>query len=262
MEVNHKCDRLTKAPQETISQAVPNTVVCPHSKCWWTKELKELRKSFRKLGRNKQVQKPTVSEHTAHMEFREICRVYDNQVHQEASLAQLAEKATEPDIWTANKYITASPSNGGKIRIPVLQQQIGTTEVTANTNHDKSNILAKGFFPNTVGSKTIAMFGAKLLLPQPFLDFFRGVLRVIILLKDHVRRIKTTMLQGIEQFILQYLKVKVAIHLAINLGNIPNPLPSHTPSNHDRPSFKLDCSFYQPITQLLSWLFQHPFASI
>ena len=44
------------------------------------------------------------------------------------------------------------------------------------------------------------------MLLQPFLDLFGGVLRVIILLKDDARRIKTMILQGIEQFILQNLK--------------------------------------------------------
>ena len=80
----------------------------------------------------------------------------------------------------------------------------------------------------------------------------------IILLKDDVRRIKNIMRQGIEQFILQKVKVKIIIHPAINLGSIPNPLRSHTPSNHDPPSSKLDCSLYQPVTQPLSWLFPHP----
>src|ERR1700761_7191847 len=92
----------------------------------------------------------------------------------------------------------------------------------------------------------------KFLLPQPFLDLFGGVLGVIILLKDDVRRIKTIMLQGIEQFILQNLKVKVTVHPAINLGSIPNSLPSHTPPNHDRTSSKLGCSLNQPITQPFS----------
>ena len=54
---------------------------------------------------------------------------------------------------------------------------------------------------------------------------------------------------AILQLILQNLKVKVTVHPTINLGSIPNPLPSHTPSNHDGPFSKLDCSHSQPITQ-------------
>jgi Reverse transcriptase (RNA-dependent DNA polymerase) len=53
----------------------------------------------------------------------------------------------EPDIWTANKYISAPATDGGKTRIPVLKQQAGGQENMASTNHDKSKMLAKVFFP-------------------------------------------------------------------------------------------------------------------
>ena len=49
------------------------------------------------------------------------------------------------------------------------------------------------------------------------------MLRVIILLKDDVRRIKTIMLQGIEQFILQILKVKATIYPTSILVAYPTP---------------------------------------
>lgn len=40
-KLDQECVRLTKAIQETIAQEVPTNKVCPHSKHWWTKELKE-----------------------------------------------------------------------------------------------------------------------------------------------------------------------------------------------------------------------------
>ena len=102
----------------------------------------------------------------------------------------------------------------------------------------------------------------KILLPQPFLNLFKGVLGVIILPKGDIRRIKTIMLQEIKQLILQNLKVKVAVHPAINLGGKTSSLSSHAPPNHDRSTFELNCSLYLPIIKPLSWLFPHPFAPI
>ena len=70
------------------------------------------------------------------------------------------------------------------------------------------------------------------------------------------------MLQEIKQLILQNLKVKVAVHPAINLGGKTSSLSSHAPPNHNRSTFELNCSLYLPIIKPLSWLFPHPFASI
>ena len=70
--VSHECDRLTKAIQETISKAVPYSIMCPHSKCWWTKKLQETRKKFQKLGRESSKYKNS-PEHAAYKEYMVIC---------------------------------------------------------------------------------------------------------------------------------------------------------------------------------------------
>jgi hypothetical protein len=148
-EVNCVCDRLTKALQETILQVVPTTKVCPFLKRWWTKELKELRKHFRKTGRKSSKHRNT-PEHTVHAEFKVVCKQYDKAIkfskwhHWQDWL----ERATELDIWTANKYITAPTSDRGKTRILALKQQIGELEVTASTNQSKSKMLARVFLPS------------------------------------------------------------------------------------------------------------------
>jgi hypothetical protein len=155
-EVDCECDRLTKALQDMITQVVPNSVVCPYSKCWWTKELKELRKRFRKLGR-KTSKYRNLPGNTIHAEFKEVHKLYNKAIkyNKRHHWWDWLEKATEPDIWTANKYIAAPASNGGKTRIPALRQQLGESEVTVNTNHDKSKMLAKVFFPSKPTTSTI-----------------------------------------------------------------------------------------------------------
>jgi hypothetical protein len=143
-EVNQECDRLAKVLQETISQTVPATKVCPYSKHWWTKELKELRKCFRKIGRKTGKHRHS-PEHAIHAEFKEVCKQYDKAIKYSKQHHQRdwLERATEPDIWTANKYITAPMSDRGKTRIPVLKQELGETETIASSNHNKSKLLAK-----------------------------------------------------------------------------------------------------------------------
>jgi endonuclease/exonuclease/phosphatase family metal-dependent hydrolase/predicted RNA-binding Zn-ribbon protein involved in translation (DUF1610 family) len=165
-ELNRECDRLTKALQETIEEKVPKSGVCPHSKRWWTKELKELRTKFRKLGRKigKYRQSP---DHPIHAEFREVRREYDRAIkyNKRHHWRDWLERATEPDIWTANKYITAPASDGGKTRIPVLRQTSEGVEETASTNSNKSKMLAKVFFPSKPEMCTQQMISTE--YPEP-----------------------------------------------------------------------------------------------
>lgn len=146
-ELNHECKRVTKALQETIKEEVPKSKLCPHSKHWWTKELKELRARFCKLGRKigRYRHQP---EHVIHNEFREVQREYDRAIkyNKQHHWRDWLERATDPDIWTANKYITAPASDGRKTRIPVLRQTSEGMELTASTNSSKSKMLARTFF--------------------------------------------------------------------------------------------------------------------
>ena len=57
------------------------------------------------------------------------------------------EKASNPDIWTAHRYISALASDGSTMRIPALRGELNGEEVIVNTNEDKSQLLAKTFFP-------------------------------------------------------------------------------------------------------------------
>ena len=78
---------------------------------------------------------------------------------------------------------------------------------------------------------------------QPLLDHSAGVLGVIILLKDNVRRIETIILQGFLKFIIQNLKVEIPIHPIIHSNSKTNSLSSHmvphSPPNLRVPSTSL-----------------------
>jgi hypothetical protein len=78
------------------------------------------------------------------------------------------------------------------------------------------------------------------------------MLRVIVLLKDDIRRIKIIKLQGILKFILQNLKVKIPIHSTINLSSIANSFLGHAAPYYQRTSTKFDSSLYQFVTEPLS----------
>ncbi|KAH9993608.1 hypothetical protein BJV77DRAFT_919975, partial [Russula vinacea] len=59
------------------------------------------------------------------------------------------EKAEDPDIWTAHRYISATTTDGNNTRIPVLRKQSGESERKATTNEEKSEMLVEMFFPTS-----------------------------------------------------------------------------------------------------------------
>ena len=134
--------------QETIQKEVPTTDLGPKSKRWWTKELTQLRREASKLGQiasNKEVN----SEDPIHTVSKKAKKAYEKAIeyNKKHHWHDWLEKATDPDIWTAHRYISAPASDGGTTRIPTLKVSQGDIEVTASTNEDKSKMLAKTFFP-------------------------------------------------------------------------------------------------------------------
>ena len=127
---------------------VPMSDICPKFKRWRMKEIRELRTRFRKLGRKVGRYKGQ-PEHILHMEYKESRKQYERAIkyNKHHHWRDWLEKASEPDLWMANKYITAPVSDRGKTTIPVLWQQSARIERTANLNQDKSIMLAGTLFP-------------------------------------------------------------------------------------------------------------------
>ena len=147
-QLDRYCEDLTRALQGTINAQVPTTEITPKSKRWWTKELTQLRKQADKLGR-KAYKLKHLPEHIVHKEHREVSKKYEKtlQSTKRHHWRDWLEKAEDLDLWTAHCIISAPASDGGKSRIPTLKHKIGNQEHTASTNSEKSEALARGFFP-------------------------------------------------------------------------------------------------------------------
>jgi hypothetical protein len=58
------------------------------------------------------------------------------------------ERAMDPDLWMAQKYITAPPGDCRRTRIMDLIHLGSQGQQHASSNKDKSTVLAKTFFPD------------------------------------------------------------------------------------------------------------------
>ena len=147
-QLDTRCANLTKAIQATIRDQVPTTEVTPRSKRWWTKELTQLRRKANKLGRQSYELRRD-PEHRVHADHKEASKLYVRTIlyNKKHHWRDWLERAEDPDIWTANRCVSAAASDGGKARIPLLKFKVGEEERVARTNEEKGIALAKGFFP-------------------------------------------------------------------------------------------------------------------
>lgn len=147
--LDEACQKVTEAIQGTITVQVPTSEISPKAKRWWTKELTALRRNANRLGRKASKFK-RFPEHHIHTEYEEAKKRYSKEI--ERSKRQhwrdWLERAEDPDIWTASKYISAtSAMDGSGTRIPTLQVQVGEAVTKATTNEEKSKLLVRTFFP-------------------------------------------------------------------------------------------------------------------
>jgi len=135
--------------RSTIESHVPMSKPCPHTKRWWTHDLSTLRRKKNRLATTSHRWRG-LPDHPSHQQHQEIRKEYAKLIektkkeHWEAWLLN----ASERDIWTANKYATDPPTDGGRSRIPTLNYT-GSNGETLRTmsNEEKSKALANSFFP-------------------------------------------------------------------------------------------------------------------
>jgi ribonuclease HI len=146
--LDRECERLTHALQETIAEKVPNVILGPQAKRWWTKELGTLRKDMLK-SRRKACKDRKGRDSLLWKKFKEARRKFGWELEstKKNHWRDWLERATDPDLWTANRYITAPPSDCGKTRIPELTYTSNEGQCRARSNEEKGRVLAKTFFP-------------------------------------------------------------------------------------------------------------------
>ena len=149
IEFREALDVINTALKTTLEAKVPINKPLPHTKRWWTSELNELRRKKNRLAKSSYRWRG-LPDHQSHQDHREATKVYAKAIettkskHWEEWLLNAAER----DVWTANKYVTDPPTDGGKSRVPSLNYtgDDGTT-LRTTSNAEKSTALASAFFP-------------------------------------------------------------------------------------------------------------------
>ena len=81
--------------------------------------------------------------------FKEVRRIFGRELKKAKCnhWRDWLEKSSDPDLWMAHRYITAPSGDRDRTRIPDLEQLTSGGKASARNNEEKSNMLAKSFFP-------------------------------------------------------------------------------------------------------------------
>lgn len=93
-------------------------VMSPKSKHWWTKELSLLCRTMNKLG-GKASKFRNCPWDKIHAKYEDTKKMYMKEIETSKwnHWRDWLEKTGNPDIWTANKYISAAAVDGNNSRI-------------------------------------------------------------------------------------------------------------------------------------------------
>jgi hypothetical protein len=142
-------DVINTAIATAIEAKVPINKPLPFTKRWWTHNLGNLRKKKNQLANASHRWRGT-PDHPSHQTHREAAKVYAKSIEtaKKEHWEEWLINASERDMWTANKYATDPPSDGGKSRVPSLNRTDANGMPTKTTsNEEKSEALAGAFFP-------------------------------------------------------------------------------------------------------------------
>jgi hypothetical protein len=105
-QLNKAADEIMNALQETVEESVKRSKPRPHSKRWWTSDLKKMRKALNKL-RVDSYRKRTLTSDPSHSKLRKASNEYGEAIAatKKQHWASYLEEMTPNDIWTANRYL-------------------------------------------------------------------------------------------------------------------------------------------------------------
>lgn len=204
-------DNVNRAIRETIKAKVPLAKQLPNTKRWWNSELNVLRKKKCRLA-NLAYKWRGLPDHHSHADHKQIAVEYAKLIeetkkkHWEAWLLTAANR----DLWIANKYATNPPTDGGRTRMPTLKSTNGDGAVqTTTSNEDKSEALAKAFFPPPPPTPIIP----SVCYPEPDKDFFQYFTRdQIKLAAKKLAPYKTPGPDGIPNVVLKQCIDSLTVH--------------------------------------------------
>src|SRR5882672_7826691 len=148
-EFYNRLNALTQAIAETVDKSIPKTRPSPFVKRWWSKELSQKRSEVHRLGRRSYAMRGDPDEPT-HGAYKDVRNAYGSMIDVEKRThwEEFLQSVDERTVWTAHRYTSSDPTDGGKARVPTLslgRHEDGTLN-KAVSNEEKDCTFTATFF--------------------------------------------------------------------------------------------------------------------
>ena len=141
---------LNKALTETIQAVVPKLKMSPHTKRWWSSELRAMKKAVTKKGRKAHDQRFN-PQHPIHDEHRSLRHQYAEAIRatKRQHWVDWLESLNEATVWTASRYANNEPTDASRTKVPNLKAKPRGSErvIEATTNAEKGQLFYEAFYP-------------------------------------------------------------------------------------------------------------------
>lgn len=153
-EMEERLGDIMDALTRTVEAKVQRRRGSPYTKRWWSEELSRMRARARKLGRESW-RRIADANHPIHEDFRRARNDYGQAIKDEKRRhwEEWLEQVDTKTVWDAKKFVTAAPTDGGRTRIPALQETVEGRTTEVEENREKARLFHKAFFydrPNDV----------------------------------------------------------------------------------------------------------------
>ena len=147
-EFNDTVSSFTDIITEVLNYEIPITEPSPFSRRWWTKELTQLKRKQNRLS-NKSYKFRLILDQPSHAEYKAAVREFRDTLTSTRNQhwTDWLESAVQQDIYIANKYMVAKPTDFSSVRVPTLKCSYNGVESLAEDNASKAKALASSFFP-------------------------------------------------------------------------------------------------------------------
>ena len=166
-ELDHATNDLISTIQDATATTVPISKPSPYTKGWWTAELTDLKREANRLSKIAYHFQAT-PEHPSHAQHKLAAATLSSKIEEtkKKHWTDWLKEATPRDIYIANKYLNAEPTDYSSSRIPDLKVKTGPTDsdkIVISENSDKAKELISTFFPPPPPTPNIPNF----VYPEP-----------------------------------------------------------------------------------------------
>ena len=149
-EFRRRVKELDDVVDKTVEEKVPLSRPCPHSKRWWSPELRKARQETRRVGRTA-ARFMHAPDHPAHQDFQRKRNEYARLLIEtkQKHWAEWLLNIGIGDMWTASRLVSGAIPQGGRTRVPMLKVKDPVTGETRQIadNAEKGKTFYNTFFP-------------------------------------------------------------------------------------------------------------------